>query len=162
MQLISNYRVWLAADKIFYFRLTVEKMPYLSINVNDHTAEVALILRLWLPVQIQKLKCKVKSMKCKSCNTNLLYNKKNISPLLLVCLQLIGLVIKYRLLRLLQLKINRKCIKVQKSINKKTLTLDFWYLLFLLIFVVGLYSNFTSSHEECSVKQRCFYSCQKL
>ena len=55
LRLVPNFIVRLAAVKIFYLRLTVEKMhalQLLAINICSHTAVVTQILRLQLIVQI--------------------------------------------------------------------------------------------------------------
>ena len=49
-------------------------------NIYSDTAVVKSILRLRLTVQIRKLKYKLKSLKHKSVEYNLLCNKKNIYP----------------------------------------------------------------------------------
>ena len=58
LRLGTNFGAWPAADKNFYLRLTVEKIRTIAVfteNVYGHAALVALILRLRLTVNIQKI-----------------------------------------------------------------------------------------------------------
>ena len=80
------------------------RLWFLPRNIYDHTAVVPPILRVRLTVKIQKLKYKVKSLKNKPLNTNLICNKTNISPLLatnLFARKLISFLINCWLIQLL-------------------------------------------------------------
>ena len=96
LRLGTNFEAWPSADKNFYLRVMVEKKRAFAVSTDKYLRRcccAGINFTALVNCIYQKTKIKCEIIKIHHCNTHLVRNKANISPLSatisFVCLQLI-------------------------------------------------------------------------